>query len=119
MVLDPKGYLTGAEWNWPYLYPKWVAEIHAGKVLSNYIRGGFREGFVKSSPYNAIVPDSVRAEADSVRDQFTAGTFAIFKGPIKDNNGKTVIAAGTVMGEHDKVLEEMDYLVAGVSGTTS
>jgi simple sugar transport system substrate-binding protein len=118
-VLDPKGYLTGAEWNWTYLYPRWVAELRAGKVLPNYIRGGFREGFVKSSPYNAIVPEAVRAEADSVRNQFKAGTFAIFKGPIKDNKGKMVIAAGTVMGEHDKVLEEMDYLVAGVSGTTS
>lgn len=118
-ALAPKGYLTGAEWNWTYLYPRWVADLRAGKVLSNYIRGGFREGFVKSSPYNAIVPASVRAQADAVRDQFKAGTFAIFKGPIKDNKGRTVIASGTVMGEHDKVLEEMNYLVAGVSGTTS
>ncbi len=117
--LAPKGYLTGAEWNWAFLYPRWVAELRAGKVLSNYIRGGFREGFVKSSPYNAIVPAPVRAAADSVRSQFTAGNFAIFKGPIKDNKGKMVIAAGTVMDEHDKLLEQMDYLVAGVSGATS
>jgi len=118
-ALDPKGYLTGAEWNWTYLYPRWVAEIREGKTLSNFIRGGFHEGFVKSSPYNAIVPASVRAAADSVRSQFKAGTFSIFKGPVKDNKGRMVIASGTVMGEHDKVLEEMDYLVAGVSGTTS
>jgi len=117
--LDPKGYLTGAEWNWPYLYPRWVAELKAGKTISNYIRGGFREGFVKSSPYNAIVPEAVRKQADAVRDQFKAGTFAIFKGPIKDNKGNIVIPAGTAMGEHDKVLEEMGYLVAGVTGSTS
>ena len=118
-VLAPKGYLTGAEWNWPYLYPRWVAELKAGKTISNYIRGGFREGFVKSSPYNKIVPESARQQADAVRNQFKAGSFAIFKGPIKDNKGNIVIPAGKVMGEHDPVLEEMGYLVAGVSGSTS
>ena len=25
--LAPKGYLTGAEWNWTYLYPKWIGEM--------------------------------------------------------------------------------------------
>lgn len=117
--LAPKGYLTGAEWNWVFLYPQWVADLRAGKTLSNYIRGGFREGFVKSSPYNAIVPAAVRQQADAVRAQFKAGTFAIFKGPIKDNKGNTIIAAGKIMGEHDKTLESMNYLVAGVSGSTS
>ncbi len=118
-ALAPKGYLTGAEWNWAYLYPKWVADLRAGKTLSNYIRGGFHEGFVKSSPYNAIVPSAVRAQADAVRAQFKAGTFAIFKGPIKDNKGNTVIAAGKILGEHAKILESMNYLVAGVSGAAS
>ncbi|GAB0115907.1 BMP family ABC transporter substrate-binding protein [Acidisoma sp. C75] len=117
--LAPKGYLTGAEWNWTYLYPKWVGEMRAGQTLPNFIRGGFRENFVKSSPYNAIVPASVRAQADAVRDQFKAGTFSIFKGPIKDNKGNTILAAGQVLGEHDKTLESMSYLVAGVTGTTS
>lgn len=117
--LAPKGYLTGAEWNWTYLYPKWVAEMQAGQTLPNFIRGGFKEQFIKSSPYNAKVPAAVRAKADAVRAAFTTGDFAIFKGPIKDNKGNTIIPAGTVMGEHDKVLESMDYLVAGVSGSVS
>jgi simple sugar transport system substrate-binding protein len=117
--LAPKGYLTGAEWNWPYLYPKWVSTLMAGGTLPNYIRGGFQEGFVKSSPYNAIVPAAVRAQADAVRDGFKAGTYAIFIGPIKDNKGNLVIPAGVVKEEHDKTLESMDYLVAGVAGSAS
>jgi simple sugar transport system substrate-binding protein len=117
--LAPKGYLTGAEWNWTYLYPKWVAAMQAGGTMPNYIRGGFKEGFVKSSPYNAIVPPAARAAADAVRDGFTSGTYAIFIGPIKDNKGNTVIADGIVKDEHDKSLESMDYLVAGVAGSAS
>jgi simple sugar transport system substrate-binding protein len=117
--LAPKGYLTGAEWNWTYLYPKWVAQLQSGETLPNYIRGGFQEGFVKSSPYNAIVPAAARAEADAVRDGFKSGSYAIFVGPIKDNKGNTVIANGVVKNEHDKSLESMDYLVAGVAGSAS
>lgn len=118
-VLDPRGYLTGAEWNWPYLHPKWVAALHAGKPVANNIRGGFRDGFIKSSPYGAAVPTEVRAKADAVRNAFIAGTFEIFKGPIKNNKGETMIAPGSVMHAEDKMIRDMDYLVAGVTGTTS
>ena len=48
-----------------------------------------------------------------------AGTYTIFKGPITDNKGKTVIAAGTDRGQTDPELEKMDYLVEGVIGATS
>jgi simple sugar transport system substrate-binding protein len=44
------------------------------------------------------------------------GEFVIYKGPIMDNKGKTVIAAGQSQGQTDIALESMDYLVAGVIG---
>ena len=42
--------------------------------------------------------------------------FVIFKGPLKDNTGKVVIPAGTAYKQTDVVLEQMNYLVAGVVG---
>jgi len=45
-----------------------------------------------------------------------AGSFDIFKGPLKDNTGKEVIAAGKVLKQTDIVLEQMNYLVEGVIG---
>ena len=45
-----------------------------------------------------------------------AGSFDIFKGPLKDNTGKTVIPAGTTYKQTDLVLEGMNYLVEGVVG---
>ena len=44
------------------------------------------------------------------------GDFVIFKGPLKDNAGNTVIAAGTAHKQTDVVLEQMNYLVEGVIG---
>ena len=48
-----------------------------------------------------------------------AGNYVIFKGPIADNKGKTVIAAGVERGQTDPELEKMNYLVEGVIGATS
>ena len=36
-----------------------------------------------------------------------AGDFVIFKGPIKDNKGQTVIAPGVMPGQTDIALESM------------
>jgi simple sugar transport system substrate-binding protein len=51
-----------------------------------------------------------------VKAQMTKGDYAIFKGPLKDNTGKVVIPGGTVQKQTDIVLEQMNYLVAGVIG---
>ena len=48
-----------------------------------------------------------------------AGEYTIFKGPMSDNKGKTVIASGVDRGQKDPELEKMDYLVEGVIGATS
>ena len=47
------------------------------------------------------------------------GSFAIFKGPLKDNKGNTVIPAGTSYVQTEPKLESMNYLVEGVIGSTS
>jgi simple sugar transport system substrate-binding protein len=44
------------------------------------------------------------------------GDYVIFKGPLKDNAGKIVIASGAAHKQTDIALEKMDYLVAGVVG---
>ncbi|MDO8772955.1 MAG: BMP family ABC transporter substrate-binding protein, partial [Burkholderiaceae bacterium] len=46
-----------------------------------------------------------------------AGKFDIFKGPLKDNKGATIIPAGKVHKQTDLELEKMNYLVEGVIGS--
>ncbi len=117
-VLAPKGYLTGAEWNWQKVYTDYVAAVKAGRKLDKHlVRGGLKEGIVKTSSYGAAVSPEAAKAADAVKAQLMAGTFVIFKGPIKDNTGKTVIPAGKEFGQTAIELESMDYLVDGVVGT--
>ena len=116
-ALAPKGYLTGAEWNWAKIYTDYVEWVRADKPFPHLLRGGLKEGFVRLSPYGAPVAPETRAKADEALAALTAGTLVIFKGPIKDNTGKVVIADGVAQLQTDLELEKMSYLVEGVVGT--
>jgi basic membrane protein A len=115
-ALAPKGYLTGAEWNWNTPYSNHIKDAMAGKPMNNFMRGGLKEGFVKMSPYGRAVPDAAKKKADGIKAAMMKGEYAIFKGPLKDNTGKEVIANGTTLQQTDPVLESMNYLVEGVIG---
>jgi simple sugar transport system substrate-binding protein len=116
-ALAPKGYLTGAEWNWETVYKDYVTKIQKGLPWEHLVRGGFKEGFIKMSPYGAAVSDAAKAKAEEAKKKFMEGTFLIYSGPLKDNAGKEVIAAGTQMAQRDIKLESMGYLVDGVKGS--
>ena len=116
--LAPKGFLTGAEWNWSKVYLDYATMISKGNKIPNLIRGGFKEGLVKSSPYGKVVSTKAKDHADKVRAQFMKGDFVVYQGPIKDNTGKEVIPKGKGYGQADIWLESMDWLVEGVVGRT-
>lgn len=116
--LAPKGFLTGAEWSWSKVYLDYATMISKGTKIPNLIRGGFKEGLVKSSPYGKAVTAKARAHADKVRAQFMKGDFVVYQGPIKDNTGKEVIPKGKGYAQTDIWLESMDWLVEGVVGRT-
>jgi simple sugar transport system substrate-binding protein len=117
--LAPKGYLTGAEWNWEKIYVDFVETMKKGGVPGNFVRGGLKAGYVRNSAYGPAVSDAAKAKADATKAEIIGGSFAIFKGPLKDNKGNTVIAAGTSYTQTEPVLEGMNYLVEGVLGATS
>jgi basic membrane protein A and related proteins len=115
-ALAPKGYLTGAEWNWLTPYTQHIKDAQAGAPFKNFVRGGMKEGFVKMSPYGKPVSDAAKKKAGDIHASMMKGDYVIFKGPLKDNTGKEVIAAGTALKQTDPVLEGMNYLVEGVVG---
>jgi simple sugar transport system substrate-binding protein len=114
--LAPQAYLTGSEWNWVTAYTTILDAARTGKPHPNFVRGGLKEGFVKSSPYGSMVTEAARKNADAIRARMMAGTFDIFAGELKDNTGKVVIAKGTTLKQTDVTLESMNYLVEGVIG---
>lgn len=115
--LAPEAYLTGAEWNWLTAYKTVIDAARAGKPHPNFLRGGLKEGYVKTSAYGPKVTEAAKKQADGIKAKMVAGGFDIFKGPLKDNKGKEVIAAGQVQKQTDLELEKMNYLVEGVVGS--
>jgi basic membrane protein A len=116
--LAPKGYLTGAEWNWSKVYTDYVNLMREGKPLPHLLRGGIKEGVVKVSQYGPAVSLKTIALAEIAKAKFMTGDMIIYKGELKDNKGNIVIPAGTALPQTDIKLESMDYLVAGVIGNT-
>ncbi len=117
--LAPKGYLTGAEWNWATVYKAFLADEQKGQPIPNFTRGGLAENFIKMSPYGPAVSAEARKHADAVKAEIMKGGYTVFKGPLKDNKGNTVIAAGAAYPETAIELESTSYLVDGVIGSTS
>ena len=114
--LAPAAYLTGAEWNWITAYKQIIDAARTGKPHPNFVRGGLKDGFVKTSPYGSMVSEGARKNADTVKAKMVAGTFDIYAGELKDNTGKVVIPKGKTYKLTDIELEGMNYLVEGVVG---
>jgi basic membrane protein A len=121
-ALAPKGYLTGAEWDWTNVYSKIAADVQSGKSvvdgsIPHVLRGGLRDGFCKLSEYGAAVSSETKQAAEEAKAKFMDGSMVIYQGEIKDNQGNVVIAAGEELKQQDPKLEEMNYLVEGVLGS--
>ncbi len=120
--LAPQGYLTGAEWDWSNVYKNYVSLLQDGKTLMNggiphLVRGGFKDGFLKLSPFGPAVSASAQQAAEAAQAQLISGELVIYKGEIKDNQGKTVIAGGKELGQTAIELEQMNWLAEGVMGS--
>jgi simple sugar transport system substrate-binding protein len=110
----PKTCLTAVTMIWGGYYIMRVKEALAGTWKSEDTWGGFKEGMIQMAPYNAVIPAEVKAEADAKIAAISAGTLKPFGGPIKDQSGKVVVAAGTSMS--DKDILEMKWFADGVQG---
>jgi simple sugar transport system substrate-binding protein len=114
-ALAPKGYLTGAEWNWEAIYKDYVDQVKKGEKSPHLVRGGLKEGYVKVSGYGPAVSDDAQAKGDAAKTELVKGSFVIFMGPLKDNKGKVVIE-GT-LGLYAGELWGTDYLLEGIVGS--
>lgn len=123
-ALAPKGYLTGAEWDWSSIYTSIGQQVMAGKTLMNgdiphILRGGLADNFCKLSPYGAAVSDETKAAADAALAGVKSGDITIYNGPLKTNDGQEIIPADKGLPIDDIELEKMDFLIEGVNGSVS
>lgn len=117
--LAPEQYLTGAEWNWANVYTNMIETVQSGGSIDNFVRGGLADGFIKMSDLGPAVSDTARNQFEATKAEIIKGGFSVIKGPLNDNEGNVIAAAGESFEETDVALESMDYLVEGVIGSTS
>jgi simple sugar transport system substrate-binding protein len=110
--LAPKGFITGAEYKWITIYSEFAAALAKGETLPNFVRGGY----VQNTAYGAGATSEAIAAADAAKAEVKA-LKPVFVGPLKDNTGKEVIAAGTEHAPYDVWLEQTGFLVEGVVGS--
>ena len=114
--LAPKGYITGADYNWTALFEPFIATLQIGGTPPNFVTGGYDKGYVRSSPFGAgATTDAINAANAAM--QAMKNEDAIFVGPILDNTGKRVVPAGTTYGPYVDELQQTNYLIEGVIGS--
>jgi len=122
-VLAPHGFLAGAEWAWGVVYRRYLEMIHDGKSVTNgsiprRMTGTLKDEFCRLSPFGPAVTEAKRQSVMSIKERLLNGTQAIYRGPLKDNNGKVVIPEGRTIGIEDPALDQMNWLVEGIQGDT-
>lgn len=116
--LAPKGFLTGAEWNWAK-GGDFVQAWQSGGDYPNLYRGGFSRDMVNISPFGKAVPQNVRDEAMKAVAGFTDDSLKLYKGPLKDNEGNVILKAGEVISNTDNAWKfKVRFLVEGAIGKT-
>jgi simple sugar transport system substrate-binding protein len=93
----PKAHLASAIINWTPYYMK-----------------ATKEGAIDIVSIAEDVPAETKAKVDAVRAGLKDGSFAIWKGPLVDNTGKTLLKKDEVAD--DKFLSGVNFYVKGVEG---
>jgi simple sugar transport system substrate-binding protein len=108
----PKAQLTATTHHWGNFYTKTVKEVQAGAWKPTSIWGGYAEGMIKLAPLNSAIPADLRARIAAMEKQMANGSLHAFAGPVVDQDGKTIVAAGQNMS--DKELSGMGFYLQGV-----
>ncbi|MBI3283562.1 MAG: BMP family ABC transporter substrate-binding protein [Burkholderiales bacterium] len=109
-----KAHLAASSIDWGVYYTQRVGAVLAGTWKSDTTWWGLKEGMIDLKHYNASLPEDVQKHIAAKRQGVIDGSAPIWKGPIRDNNGKEVLGQDAVAD--DKFLHEIKFYVEGVEG---
>ncbi len=110
----PHAHLGSAVIDWSPYYKKAVKDALDGTWKTEQTWWGVKEGAIDLVSLSAAVPDATRQKLDAVKKGLRDGTFVIWKGPVMDQSGKTLLKAGETAD--DKFLHGINFYVKGVKG---
>lgn len=108
------GYMTAPVWNWGAYYIKTVKSVMDGTWKSESYWGPMSEGIVDLAPLTQYAPEGAQDKVNEVKQQIINGSFKIFKGELKDQDGNVRVKAGEEMSDSD--VWNMNWFVEGVVG---
>jgi basic membrane protein A len=120
-MLAPHGFLTGAAWAWGVVYRRYAELIHAGKSVSRgtiprRMTGTLKDEFCRLSPFGPAVTAEKRDAIARAKASLLDGSQLVYRGPLRDNAGRTVIPAGGAIRIEDPALDQMNWLAEGIQG---
>ncbi|ADU99126.1 BMP family ABC transporter substrate-binding protein [Alicycliphilus denitrificans] len=110
----PKAHLGSAVIDWTPYYSKVVDDTLAGQWKGGAFWWGVKEGAIDLRKIADDVPQEIKDRVEKARAGLKDGSFAVWTGPIKDNTGKELLAAGQAADL--KFLTGINFYVAGVEG---
>ena len=116
-AFGPTAQLTAIVDNWGPYYIKRTQAVIDGKWESGDSWEGLKAGEVSMAAYGPKVTPDAAAKADAVKHAIMDGSLHPFAGPITDQKGNMVVAAGKTAT--DEELSKMNWWVPGVEGQLS
>ena len=110
----PKAHLGSAVINWAPYYIKATRDVLDGSWATAQNWWGVKEGAIDLVSIAEDVPADIKAKVDAAKAGLKDGSFVIWKGPIVDNTGKTVLDKDAAAD--DKFLTGINFYVQGVDG---
>src|SRR5271168_1425272 len=112
----PKAQLTGTTEDWSGYYIAETKKVLDGTWTGNrHTRWGLKEGMVVMAPLNPAIPPEAVKVFEAKKAALISGELKPFTGPIKDNAGKEMVAAGAVMTP--ETFNSLNWYVDGIDGS--
>jgi basic membrane protein A len=108
----PTAHLTATTHHWGDFYIKTIEQVKAGNWKPESLWGGYAKGMVSLAPLSPAIPAELQARIAKMEKQMADGSIHAFAGPVIDQSGETLVAAGQNMT--DDQLGSMDFYVQGV-----
>ncbi len=112
---EPEAWASSLLFDWSTYYIEQIDAILAGEFEAGMSYGGLKEGWIEFAPYG---PDVTQETLDLIDERVAGildGTFDMFAGPIKDNQGNIVVAEGETIAFGDRSAC-CQWLVEGIVG---
>lgn len=110
----PDAQIVAVTHQWGGYYTQRAKAVLDGSWKSGNVWGGVKEGMIRVGDFGPKVPKAVQEEVLAKQKAIASGKLRPFTGPVADNEGREVLAAGQTFS--DEQILTMNFLISGVQG---